>query len=230
MVGAALGVLAQEPLELAAAEEAAVGAAEQQLGCRPRELAPEPGIEWDAEARLRTRVRPRRQIGREGPREGRLARGERRRQRQAELDDVVVEQRRAELERDGHRGDVALRQEVAREVGLDVDDAEVGVVRQQRLGRLGARLVGPEGAAELEREDLDEPRVASGRRLGGGVEEASGAEERSSAAFAGPAGTPRGRQRRAQRPAGESGRRARGPGTARSRRTPRRRRRRRARL
>ena len=48
------------------------------------------------------------------------------RQRQPELDDAVVEERRAQLERDRHRREVRLRQQVARQVRLDVDDPQVG--------------------------------------------------------------------------------------------------------
>ena len=226
----AVGVLAQEPLELGAPEEAAVG--------RRR-----------AAVRGRSRAAPRGTSGRAGRRSpscraraisgGRsaanaclsaaLPRRERRRQREAELDDAVVEERRAQLERDRHRGDVALREQVAGEVRLDVDEAQVGVVRQQRLRGLRARLVRPERAAELEREHLDQAGVARRRRLRRPTSRKRRARKSVERGSRRAAGTHAERaRRRARRAAAGRGRRARGPGSARSRRRPRRRRRRRA--
>ena len=46
------------------------------------------------------------------------------RQGEPELDHAVVEERRAQLERGRHRGDVRLVQQVAREVGLDVEELQ----------------------------------------------------------------------------------------------------------
>ena len=160
---------------------------------------------------------------------GALAAGELWRQREAELDHAVIEERRAQLQRDGHRGDVALRQQVAGKVRLDVDDPQVGVVREHRPRRVRPRLVRPELAAELEREHLDEAGVALGRRAARRRRGSAGPGRASSAARAGRPGPRRARRCRATRRTAARARRARAPGSARSRRTPRRRRRRRAR-
>ena len=62
VVGPRRRVLVEEPLELRALEEAAVGAAEQEVGGGLAQLVAEPAVERDAEARLAARERLRRQV------------------------------------------------------------------------------------------------------------------------------------------------------------------------
>ena len=82
-----------------------------------------------------------------------LPRGELGRQREPELDHAVVEERRAQLERDGHRGEVGLRQQVAR-AGTTRCRRAAGRRASRQVGarRVRERLVRPEPAPQLERE------------------------------------------------------------------------------
>ena len=213
-------------------KSAAVVAAEQEVARERSQLLAEPAVERDAEARLAAGRDLGRQVVRERQLERLLARARApARQREAELDDAVVEERRAQLERDGHRRDVGLRQQVAREVATR---CRRGAGRRAPAGSrrvaLRERLVRPEPPAQLEREDLDEPRVAL--RLGSARPRRGSGRARKS--------VERGSRRaRGTRPSacaptaaakpGHAARRARAPGSARSRRRPRRLRRRRAR-
>ena len=145
----------------------------------------------NAEAALAARRNLRRQLGRERAAERDLALAaaelQRLRQREPELDDAVVEQRRAQLERMGHRRDVGLRQQVAGEVRLQVEPLQArdpGLRRrpEQEAGRrehadLLLRGVGPEIGAQRERQHLHQPSVALAARRGGGFEEARGSED-----------------------------------------------------
>ena len=188
-------MLVEQPLDRGGPEPAARARplVEQQLARERLQLAAEPARERNAEAGLAAR----RATG-----GGRSAANARRSatlpcaavllqrvgQREAELDDAVVEQRRAQLERVRHRRDVRLRQQVARQVRREVEQLEAGDPARRRrpeqeAGRreradLRLRLVRPELGALLEREDLHEPPVALGARHGRRLEEARGAEER----------------------------------------------------
>ena len=61
------------------------------------------------------------------------------RQRDAELEHLVVEERRAQLERVRHRRDVGLQQQVAGEVGADVEPLQPGDARSRRAERAPTR-------------------------------------------------------------------------------------------
>ena len=95
-------------------------------------------------------------------------------QREPELDDAMVEERRAQLERVRHRRDVGLRQQIAGQVRAQVERLQAGDAAgrggaEQKPGRreradLCACVVGPELCALLEREHLHQPPVALGSR------------------------------------------------------------------
>ena len=57
---------------------------------------------------------------------------------QSQLCQVMVEERRPQLERVRHRGDIGLVEEVVREIRLDVDELEAcGTVRTRKLRQRG---------------------------------------------------------------------------------------------
>ena len=142
----------------------------------------------------------------------------------------VVEQRRAQLERVRHRGDVRLEQQVAGEVRADVEPLQAGDPRR-RAGR-AAPSAGIGSRDERRLPQLARaarpgrpPSAARSARRGAtrDLEEPAGAvRARARLAAAGPAQRARGR---AAPRAARRGPRARPRRTARSRRTPRRRRR-----
>ena len=120
------------------------------------------------------------------------------RQRHAELEHLVVEERRAELERVRHRGDVGLEQQVAGEVGADVEPLEPrdalagGAEELPGRRRLAHERRLPELGAQLGREDLHQPPVAGRRGQRGDLEEAAGAvRARARLPSPGPAQRPR---------------------------------------
>ena len=88
------------------------------------ELGPEPAPERDAEPGLAPAGDLGRQLRGERPPERDLSlaavRLQRIRQREAESDDLMVEERRAQLQRVGHGREVRLQQQVARQIRLDV--------------------------------------------------------------------------------------------------------------
>ena len=151
--------------------------------------------------------------------------------------DAPVEERRAQLERVRHRGDVRLVEQVAGEVGLDVEPLEPGDPGPgggpSSDAASGAPISAsaasrPELRAQLRREDLHQPPVALGRR---GVAAGSSRRAARDGVERGSRRARRDRARRARRRARRSAtrrraRRARARRSARSRRTPRRRRRR----
>src|SRR5215469_6267885 len=106
VVGAPVGVLADEPLERIAAEEPAISRSEQQVLRQRAELIPEPAVERDAEAGLSALGRLRWQVRSERLPQRLFPAREAGRQGESELHDAAVEEGRAELERDRHRGDV----------------------------------------------------------------------------------------------------------------------------
>src|SRR2546427_638895 len=74
-------------------------------------------------------------------------------QRQSQLDDLAVEERRAELEGVRHRREIGLREQVAGEVGLEVGQLQPDHSGTRWLEPHGPSLrrVGPELAPQLER-------------------------------------------------------------------------------
>src|SRR6266404_48577 len=102
------GVLVQEPLDRGGPEPTAFArpVVEQELARQLAQVLAEPAREWDAEAALATLGDGPGQVVREGAAERDLARAsallERRRQREPELDDAMVEERRPQLERVRH--------------------------------------------------------------------------------------------------------------------------------
>src|SRR5207247_3428195 len=124
VVGAALGVLTEQAFDGARAQlSSASGLVEQEVACELTELAAKPAGDRDAEAGLPPSGDLRWQVAREGspkrfltsPASQRLGEGD------PELEHLVVEERRAELERMGHRGDVCLQQQIPGQVRLDVE-------------------------------------------------------------------------------------------------------------
>src|SRR5581483_12247435 len=94
VVGAAVHVLAEQPLELGAAEEAAVRAREEEVGGEGSQLPAEPAVERHAEAGLAARGDPGRQVVGERLPQRPLAAREPGREREPELDQAVVEEGR----------------------------------------------------------------------------------------------------------------------------------------
>ena len=162
VVGPALGVLAEQPLELGAAEEAAVAPPSSRSSATAR----------SSSRNQRSSGTPKPVLPAPGDLGGRsaanaclsatLPKASSRGQREAELDDAVVEERRAQLERDRHRGDVRLRQQVAREVRLDVDEAQV-VGRPEAASRSRARAPRPSRAGGAARAGRPRRGARSGR-------------------------------------------------------------------
>ena len=160
VVGAARRMLVEQPFDGRGAEPAARARrlAEQEVARERAQLAAEPRGERNAEAALAAAGDARREIVCERAAQRDLAFAAAPLQvvgqREAELDDAMVEQRRAQLERVRHRRDVRLRQEVAGQVGLDVEalepcDAVRHAAAQQEARRekradLGPRVVRPE--------------------------------------------------------------------------------------
>ena len=206
---------------------------EQHVAGEVAQIAAEPARERDAEARLPAPCHLRRQEVGERASQRLLSlpplQLQRVGQREAELEHLVVEQRRAQLERVGHRGDVGLQQQVAGQVGGDVERAGARRLRAPAEGRsshVGRASHVPELGPQPGGKDLHQAAVALRGRRGGDVEEARRAEERGARARRARPGA-RARRGRASPPgAAPLGRRGASPRSARSPRTTRRRRRR----
>ena len=151
--------------------------------CELAQVLAKPAPERHAEACLAASRDLRRKIGGKGSPQrdlpGQSACLQRRRQREAELDDTMVEQGRSQLQRMGHRRDVGLRQQVAREVGLDVEQLQAGEARLRRLEpNLSRHVRGPQSASQREWKDLHQSGVTLAIGRGGDVEQAGCTEER----------------------------------------------------
>ncbi len=194
VVGAARRVLGEETLDRLGPEPSACArpVVEEQLARERLQIAAKPLRERKAEAALAAGRDLRRELRREGAPQRDLRASalllQSVRQREPELDDTAVEQRRAQLERVRHGRDVRLRKQVAGEVRVQVQELQAGgaLVRrraEQEAGRgeradLGLRCVAPELRTLLQREDLHEPAVSLRPRDGRRLEEARGAEYR----------------------------------------------------
>src|SRR5438874_4853772 len=154
VVGLSRLVLVEQPRDGLAAEPAALAC--EHVACEVTEVLAEPAAERDAEPDLSAALYLRGQIRRERATKRHLALAaaclEDVRQRQAQSDDLVVEEGRAQLERMRHRGDVYLQQKVSRQVRLQVEQLQPGNAAACRLEANGARLprVRPQLASQLE--------------------------------------------------------------------------------
>ena len=166
VVGAAVGVLAEQPLELGAPEEAAVGAAEQQvLGRAARSSLAEPAVERDAEARLRRA--PAISGGRSAANACLSASLP-----AASSGGSARPSSTTRWSRNGERSSSETAIEAMSAFGSRSPGRYDSMSTSRRSGSSGsivargvrARLVRPERAAQLEREHLDEAGVALGRR------------------------------------------------------------------
>ncbi len=177
VVGPAGDVLVQQPLEHGGPELAALPhpLVEEHLGGEPAQPAPEPVADRDAEARLPTaRDLGWQRVGERLPE--RLLAAEAASlqpvgERDAELEHLVVEERRAELERVRHRGDVGLQQQVAGKVGLHVEALQPGHAAARRRAEeapggngVGHELRLPQLGTQRRREHLHQPAVPGLRR------------------------------------------------------------------
>ena len=127
MIGAAVAMLAPEPRDGAVVEDAAIAqaAVEQQGVDHRRERAAQPFADRRLEAVLGTIDDRLRNPALEQPPQQVLAAAvlqlQRRRHGRGELEQLVIEQRLARLERHRHAHPIDLGQDVVDEVGLDVD-------------------------------------------------------------------------------------------------------------
>src|SRR5439155_11466590 len=146
------------------------------------EIRPEPASERYAEAGLAARGDLGRKIGGKRTTQRHLSLpaaclegvGE----RKTESDDLVIEKRRAQLQRVGHRREIRFRQQVAGQVRLDVEQLQARDAGSRGLEWClsSQSSVGPELAPQLDREDLHQacvPPLAGCRRS---VEEARATE------------------------------------------------------
>src|SRR5439155_25134185 len=123
---------------------------EQELACERAKVAAEPRRQRHAKPALPPACYLRRElVGERAPqRELPLTSAllEMAGQREPELDHAPVEQRRPQLERVGHGGDVGLRQQVAGQIRVDIEQLQAG---DSGLGRTSEQEPGREERADL---------------------------------------------------------------------------------